>query len=149
VKINSTLNILENQSATHVEETSARITRPENSIKRAAMRSPETVNGNNQSVVNVNVNFEKLSAIMVNMGRILKTESKIEMVVNLLDEISKQYGIKKATFYAVNQNYDRVFRRCSVKERNKFIHKVPFHDEVDGQSYNLLAIAKSKEDLCT
>jgi hypothetical protein len=84
-----------------------------------------------------------MGAIMANLGRVLKTESKIEMVVNLLDEISKQYGIKKSTFYAISSNYDRVFRKCSIKERNKFVHSVPYADEKDGMSYNLLAIAKS------
>jgi hypothetical protein len=42
-----------------------------------------------------------------------------------------------------------VFRRCTPKERNKFIHSVPYADEKDGMSYNLLAIAKSKNELCT
>jgi len=56
---------------------------------------------NRQELPAVEANTAKMGAIMANLGRVLKTESKVEIVVNLMDEISKQYGIKKATFYAI------------------------------------------------
>jgi hypothetical protein len=90
-----------------------------------------------------------MGAIVSNLGRVLKTENKFEMIVNLMEEISKQYGMKKATFYPISSSFDRVFRRCTAKERNKYVHSVPYADEKDGMSYNLLAIAKSKNELCT
>lgn len=93
------------------------------------------VSGMKREAPVVNANFEKMAAIMANMSRVLKTENKLEMIVNLLEEISKQYGMKKATFYALSENYDRVFRKCTPKERNKFIHTVPYADEKDGMSY--------------
>jgi hypothetical protein len=59
----------------------------------------------------VPMNMEKMTAVLNQIGRVLKTEGKVDMICSLFDEMSKAYGIKKATFYAVSSNYENCFKK--------------------------------------
>ena len=56
----------------------------------------------NSKITPTVVNFEKLTSIVAKLNSILFKETKIECVRALLDEVSKLYGCKKATFFAVS-----------------------------------------------
>ena len=59
----------------------------------------------------VQMNTEKMTSLMNQVGRIFKTEGRVDMIISLFDELSKVYGVKKGTFYAVSSNYENVFKK--------------------------------------
>jgi hypothetical protein len=48
----------------------------------------------------VTVNFEKLNSIVAKLNTVLFKETKIEVVMSMLNEVSRLYGCKKASFFA-------------------------------------------------
>jgi hypothetical protein len=63
------------------------------------------------------VNFEKLSAIVAKLNSILFKDTKIECVTSLLNEISRLYGCKKSTFFAVAPVLQQCFERGNRKDQ--------------------------------
>ena len=59
----------------------------------------------------VPMNMEKMTTLLNQIGRVLKTEGKVDMICSLFDELYKAYGIKKGTFYAVSPNLENCFKK--------------------------------------
>jgi hypothetical protein len=74
----------------------------------------------------VTINFEKLSAVVAKLGSILFKESKIDVITGILNEISKLYGCKKATFFAVSTTFQQCFNKGIKKDQQKNVFKFEY-----------------------
>lgn len=78
---------------------------------------------------------------------ILKQEKCIDIIVSLLDEITKANGFTKATFYAITPILKQTIRKGAMKDKAKYFNSITYKDNHSGEISQITGIA-SVGQLC-
>jgi len=79
----------------------------------------------------MSIDNDKLGIMTARLGKILKTENKIELVLNCIDELRELFHFKTISFFVLSPNYKQMLSRNISKDKQKFIFKVGYTDQAD------------------